>query len=539
MMSDKQTIYTLKRKFLCDEALDRLDPCRVGRKWFTTHYPQEANVEPLPSLFQGRTDTIINTYVTSITVDGWESGKHAPVISYEIEMSHKCGRQGGHLTWADAHSTFDAYYHLPLKVTFGEVAEAGLETFLDMIREAIAKFGLPAISPLSYGHTAAALPYGGYKDDEFLYYLMPFSGWLHPLPLLPNSRYQRLKPRSIFAASYQDQAYVQPSLTAVREWLKKAFPHIFGAWINPKIVLWPDMRDAVRHNHWFLETDFKAMDQHYTRAVVLKLILPIYQLLLPPADYLHFAAYVEESFEAPLLCGHELWTGEHTLFSGLPYTNDFETLYDVIIYLGAHVLAGQPASTFGRHFKACGDDVVYHHRDKKVVITVRDYVTAEFTRNGVVLSEEKTRFQQGEARFCRCVYYPALPDRFNGERYYMRPAYPCVLMLNNCVQPENIADSRTHELLHSFERGDVAMGNPFYVNALTILYSNVARPDRPVDLSDENSRYFEEHQTHDWWFKVYGITYSLKSSPTAQWYHWWLDQNPSSLQAFRSACEAN
>lgn len=508
-------INKLHIKFFSIEDLHSVDPLGKGLDWFHHHFPAKATLEQPSPLFKETPEVIIDKYVQRFLSDKEYCNRHAPILDYERELVSKCSRQGGLHPFADVRENFESYYLVEDDVQFGKVAEVGLETFLRMIDGAVDRNGYPQVYyTYQTANTAFGSPFGGYKSNVYHHQQWPSNnGWWHPLPIWPNTRNMRSRTRCVFAASAFDCDYLQPSLTAVRCWLKVHFPNIFGAWRNPRDTLYRDIGLGVIRNKWFLETDFKAMDTHFSLAVVKKLILPIYQHLLSPADYLHFAQYVEECFSQPLQVGTQLWTGLHNLFSGLPFTNDFETLYDVVIYLGAHVLAGQEVSDFQFVFKACGDDVVYHG-DKLSVMKVYDLVRGEFTLNGVILSEEKTRIQQGECRFCRQVYYPACRREYteSGEQMLI-PAYPFILTLNSCVQPEKTAETRSNELLNAFTRLDNAVGHYRFKDAVMFVFNNMTDeakwPLRPGSMQE-----FETIQRKDWWYKVYGTTYTLGESPS-------------------------
>lgn len=501
-----------------EDRIDSYDPTGACWQWFCQHFPKETCLEQLSPLFFEDPQQLVHEYCARFLSDKELNSKHRPIVEYERELLSKFGRQGGKIPWSLAAPVFKPYYLLPKKVRFGKVAKVGLRTLLRLLRARLRKFAPPAlIRDFFLKDTAFGCPYGGSKKDEYKHKQAPFGGWQHPYPCLPNIRYMRNSYRGIFCSSGFDCDYIEPELSAVRNWLKEQFPHIFGAWRDPREYVHRDLGEAVWRNKFFLETDFKKMDQHFTLSVVKELILPIYQLLLAPADYLHFAAFVEEAFEQPLLCGNELWTGEHTLFSGLPFTNDFETLYDVVIYLGAHVLSDQQVDTFGFVFKAIGDDVVYCGSED-VVRNVYELVKGEFTLNGVILSEEKTRMQRGSCRFCRNVYYPACRRSVNKMGYsIIVPAYPLILAVNNCLQPESTAPSWRLELLSMFTRLDNGSGNYQFDNVVNWLYSHILPAVmHPIPIDAE--REFELLQHKDWWFKVYGTTYTLGESRAAQIY---------------------
>ena len=497
--------------------VEQVDPYKVGRKWMGTHFSSDCFNEPSP-LFKGSRTALISDYVSRFC-DISHAGKHLPIVEYDLEMSKKTGPQGGKATWETAKDTFKSYYENADIVPSYRLAIEGRDLLISWIKSVSANNALPPIDhSWLEGPQAAGMSRGGTKNwwlshaDGLKFNYTPGD------PVLPNIRKQRNKVRAIFCTSAKDNDALQPPLTACREWLKQHFPHIFGAWLNPTEYTYPDITTGVIRNSWFLETDFKAMDQHLTWAVVRDIILPIYEVLLPEWEYLYFYAKVEEAYHAPLFIGTDLWTGLHTTFSGQSFTNDFETLVAVCVYLAAHVRSGQPIATFGEQYKGIGDDVVYRADSKAQLMAVYNLVRYEFKRIGLILSEEKTRIQQGECRFCRMVYYSALPRYLNANNQpYVWPAYPMVLAINNCIQPERTHSYVPEELMALFTRLDNGKAHYQFNNIVNWLYGKFSPNITPAtgNLTDVA---FTELQMKDWWYKVYNTTYTLSDSPSAAIY---------------------
>lgn len=494
------------------------DPYHEARRWFKAHF--SSNTTEVPSvLFNSDGDNTILDYSKRFLTE-LSSPKHLPLIEYEREMVKKAlTPQGGTVTWDRARGIFEKYYiSADIQPTYRLVVE-GRDALLRVIRQLVHEDGLPSINhDYCYASTAAAMPMGGHKSDFLTHVTGRGAQYTHAQIVLPNTRNQRGKIRGIFACSVLDNDDLQPVLTGVREWLKFHFPHMLAGWLNPTEYLYPDITRAIDLNAWFLETDFNSMDQHFSWPIVRDIILPIYGELLPEWEFMPFAAKVEELFTAPLLAGSELWTGLHTLFSGIPPTNDFETLYDVCLYLGAHCHTRSSFDDFERNFKAVGDDVLYSGNEY-VVKSVYALVRHETRRNGVVLSEEKTRMQQGSCRFLRQVYYRNLPRYFNEDgQCYMRPAYPLVLAINNCIRPERCHAYVPDELLACFTRLDIGAANFQFENIVQWLYGLIDKSrvnPQQVKVCDQH---FTDMQMRDWWYKVYGTTYSLAESPSAKLY---------------------
>lgn len=504
----------LKILDLSPDEVEFHDPFHYGRDKLAIRFPSTAYFQPPSRLFTWSPDQFLRAYLPRFCSDADRVGRHAPIVRYDIEMSKKYGPQGGHFTRATLEATLKQSYEFADVSRTYELVLRGSQAMCSMIRARIDRVGYPSCSyaPLVQD-TAAGLPRGGRKT-EWRNHVDGADNWRHVQDDLPNGRRQRSKDRVIHEDSVLNVDYVEPYLSAVRNWLKTEFPEIFAGWINPQLVLWPMVTSHLLRGDSFLETDYSAMDNHFSWDTVQRVVLPIYQCLLTDAEYMHFASFVEELFSQPVFLGDTLWTGLHNLFSGQGITNDFETYYDVCLYLGCHLTAGGSVSTFLSRFAAVGDDVLYSNT-RDMCLRVYELVVKEATANGLVLSTEKTRIQSGEARFLRQVYYDALPRRVNRDgKEFIWPAYPPILAMNSIVQPEHPADNVSQELLSDFTRLDGITGYYRRVDVAQLLYSHMQELPLAASLDAE----FEVMQMRDWWFKVYGTTYSLGESWSAELY---------------------
>lgn len=499
---------------LAPDEIESLDPFHYGRDKLAIRFPQQGFFAPQSRLFTWSNDQALASYLSRFCSAEAVASKHSPIVRYDIEMAKKFGPQGGHFTRSVLESKLKESYEFADAPRTYDTALRGRDALLRMIAARIAKLGMPTVYWVPFTQdTAGGLPRGGRKT-EWRNHVDGADYWRHVLPDLPSGRRQRGKDRVVHEDATLNVDYVQPPLTAVREWLKSQFPTMFSAWHNPLSYKWPQITGQLIKGSTFLETDYSSMDNHFSWQTVETVILPIFQLLLTEAEYWHFASFVGELFTQPVFLGDQLWTGLHNLFSGQAITNDFETYYDVCLYLGAHLEAGGSVRTFLTSFEALGDDVLYAASDD-MCKRVYDLVVREATANGLVLSTEKTRMQTGEARFCREVYYLALPRQVNDAgAVYVRPAYPPVLALNNVLNPERPADDLKDELLRDFTRLDNIEGYYRWSDVFNMIWSKMRVQTLPASLAVR----FEELQLRDWWYRVHGTTYTLGQSISANSY---------------------
>lgn len=505
-------------RYLTDKEKSRIDPYNTAPKWEAIHFTRATESKPLNhSAFFDDPEVILDNYKNRFCTTEMLTGKHGPIVSYDLEMTAKYGPQGGRLTYQMGDQLIRGYYeHADAEPKY-DSALIGLTYFLQLIDEAIEKYGRPVVqAALVISSKFAGLPYGGHKNDPLVHYAVP-GPYADPIAFLAGTRFMRNKPRIIFPESVLNLDRYQYSLNAVRNWLKMAFPHLFGAWLNPYQTVIPDFTFALEHGLSNIEIDARSMDNYFTWPLVRDVVLPVYERILPPADYMRLAAMVEAEYRAPLYFDGKLYTGLHATFSGVGYTNDFETIYDIVCAIGCMLRAGCTESEILHGIKALGDDVTLTVPKSKAN-KVLNFSVNEYKLNCIALNEEKTRFDTHDIRFCRQVYYTHGKRILDDQgRYLIQPAYPPVLSLNNVVQPERPADSWRSELLNDLIRLDNCEGYYASRNYYDFVFNHM----KPVlvNLDDrENKQYFEDYQRQDWWYSINSELKTLDQSPSAQVY---------------------
>jgi len=486
--------------------LDETGQCRLFYKKFTRDFR-----ELLPRHVRSPQDdptAFIRQYV-EVTNEALSNG-HRPYTELQIESLSKVGRQGGCFPLEKLQELvlpyFERYTDAPMIVA--PELLAARDYLLERVRDRIHSHG--GISYVSFRPsskaTFAGLRTAG-KRGTFNSETVGFTLWRHPLPAMPGERFMRNSPRSIFMLANADYRYMEAEFTLVRHWLRSEFPEYFSAWLNPNRLLYPQLARWSRSTKHFLsiEEDYVKMDTYFSFALVAELLFPIYEELLQER-FLKWACYVEESFSAPVYWGEYLWEGNHNLLSGLPYTNDFETLYSVILQLATVLKEGLSDYVI----LALGDDLTLLSRVGKTraLRMHEDMLKWTSTVRLKLHDDEKARISETDIRFLRRVYYSRLKHPLGlGEG-----AYPSALCLNNILQPEELQHTAVNALAADLQRLDGCISSPDYPYLMQ-MYARLLTPDAISTFRNSDSSAVSLEA--DWWDQLYGTTWNLDSSYSA------------------------
>lgn len=495
----------MKRIYLTPEQRAHLDPTGKGYQHIQV-YKAPVCFERLPRYMKQFDigDWFNSTVVPHLSMNG--STRHSLYLKYCTEMLSKCGRQGGHFEFSKLESIVEEYYtHAEQPVYIDDFLRQGRDCLLRIISDRLQKAGLPSYVQPKYYMTNSGL-YTMTKKGSWRAETHASHYWIHPFPNLPGQRYMRGKPRVIYMDDVANVRAIEETLSAVREWLRTNIPEYFGAWLNPQIGVNPDITRFVDRQAYFVESDYEGMDIHFTIKVVVELILPIYELLSPDT-YLSFASFVEELFRQDLFMGDYIITGLHSMFSGQAFTNDFETIYTVILYLGKCLYYGILDNVI---IKAIGDDATMGiiRCSERFPNYFLDSLIDSSNQAGMVIhsfESGKSAIRKGETIFCRKVYYPA-GKRSDG---ILMGAYPSPLVLNNILQPERLSPTLGRAAIATLQRLDNAVGSPDYPQLVQRVIS--ATELNLLHFSDSD---LEIEREKDWWFRVYGEKWDPESSPT-------------------------
>jgi hypothetical protein len=374
----------------------------------------------------------------------------------------------------------------------------GRDYLIRLIKQCMSKEGGPQyLRTLGVTGTAGGLP-SWEKKGTFDAETMLAKPWRHLLPAVPGTRHMRGKPRAIFMDATANVRLVQDILASCKRWLVEKFPGLFAAWANPWLYRNQLIQYGLERHYASVETDYSEMDIRFRRQIALDVVCPIYEVMLPD-QALRLYSYVEECFEQPLFMGDVVWTGLHTLFSGLGITNDFETLYTVCLVLGCLLELNAQGIIL-----ALGDDLSVlvdpRHCSPRDLINL---IISTSSESGLLIHPlgTKSNIREDCTIFCREFF--SIHNKRN-EFNVIGGYYPSSLVLNNIVQPETHQTSISAEVAAMLQRMDNLQYNteyvPFVQFARRWLSWDLTAPADQVPL--------------DWWARLYGDTWSPKSSPT-------------------------
>lgn len=499
----------LKVEYLTPLELEMVDPTGKGRAKLQSYVDSKPTMQPAVTAKMTR-DQWADGLTERLAV--WRSQRHERAYQWDLQHRAKYGPQGGTFDVSYLKSNLRQFYLLADGVKSYNLAIIGRDYLLRHIDQLIRIYGYPQImDERGVDGTLGGLPTMKRKGT-FVAETVGAKPFRHVTHDLAGERYQRLKRRGIHHDSVLNVRYVERELSAVRRWLRTYLPY-FSAWLNPVLELQPAIyRHISGSKPLSIETDFTGCDEHFSLDNALQVVAPVYEVLLKPFGVLSFLTYIEEAFYQPLFWGQEVWTGKHNLFSGQPITNDFETIYDVCVVLGALLVSGVDLSSDRVKILALGDDiaVLLNGYSRKIAERVMDHMIDEFHANGMEISLEKSRLGEGDVRFCRRLYYPGVSrERYNlNGQPYLPGAYPCFLALNSIINPEffNIG---IEQLVANLQRTDNVDGSPFFVPFTQFVYSNL-RGEPLASGVDLN----EFRPTRDWWDRLYGELWCAADSPS-------------------------
>lgn len=491
------------KRFLTPDELSQLDPTGKGRAFLESLH--NAGALSIDKFWKVSSEKAFEDYIKLRS--NLYSARHESYLAYDREHDCKYGGQGGSLS-LDGLSKLAQPYFDTNPVCDCKAAKAGLDYLLALIRARIEKYGLPSPIPAYRGvcGTNAALPSWG-KKGSYVSETIGMRDWRHAYPATPGHRYMRLKHRLIFQSSNCNVRYIEEYLARVRFWLRRYVPEYFSGWLNPATSIEVAANSIVASDFVSCEDDYDACDVHTGFPLVSSYVLPVYELLLSPNEFMRMAAFVEETFESPLFMGDYVLEGKHSLFSGEPFTNDFETIYDAVQSISTAIetnIAPTHIVTWSN-----GDDVTNILVHKKDLAKAEEFHSnyAEIARcSGHVISSQKSRTSDTDIRFCRKVYYRAGKRAYNSDGFTrLIGAYPTILTLNSVRNPEQYTNLIVGA---TFQRLDNAIGSYFHEPLVQYVVSNTRIP-RDVSMIDL-------HAPLDWWERLYGESWNPLNSPSVQ-----------------------
>lgn len=325
-------------------------------------------------------------------------------------------------------------------------------------------------------------------------------GIRHLLGAVPGERVLKGKPRTIFMDANGNIRMIEDILGYVRAWLKRWLPQFFTGWKNPDFGLRQMITDGLLRGFKNFETDQTSMDQHFSKSIVELYIAPIYEAILPPDDFIVFQEYVSECFEQKLFMGDRFWTGLHNLFSGIGPTNEFETIFQLLIFLGGLDLV-IPASPF--HIAVNGDDVGLLVKATDAELhELYSVILAAFKDCDFEISEAKSRIDTGDFSFCKKYYSLAMPKTQDGS---IGGAYSPAYVANSIVYPEHNWETPGQSRVATLQILDNAQYSPS--NQLLLDWASTLYREWTFNEND-----LKFVSARDWWIKVYGESWDPAKS---------------------------
>lgn len=497
------------KRFLTPEEQNAIDPTGEGRKFLRGF--KDGAPTPVPYLFTvWSRDQWFSKFCELRTKTFASASKYSFELDFDLAHDSKFGPQGDSFSLSELVSKYDKSYKLAKRtVALSDWLYIARDYFLREICEAKSRTG-GILYPTGIGsvNTLAGLPTMRRKGS-FVAECIGTKMWQHPYHDLPGQRSQRLKHRGINVDSVLNVRAIERPLTAVRNWLKMNFPQYFSAWLNPNLELNPRIYAGLSARACAVEVDYDDCDDSFSWEIA-EFLLPIYEALLDEGEYWHFAAMVKELFWQPVFFGDFEYCGKHNLLSGQAITNDFETLFDVLCMIATILMLNLRDKT--RLLAALGDDVLMliepsskAHTDK-VLETYTDLASSA----GMMVSPTKSsaRVNFGQACFLRRAYTVRQKVHYNENGLpYISGWYPSVLTLNNIINPEYHSGSTADVIVSTCSRLDNLFGSIMFTPLTQFVVAHRKRSVAIPTLSELQSVDYR-----DWWQKLYGEPFSLKSS---------------------------
>lgn len=442
--------------------------------------------------------------------------KYKPYALYAREMFAKTGRQGGAFNRRQWESIIQSYYSDTTSVDI-EKLRIGRDLFISLVREKIGQVGRPPYVQKRYIPTFSGSPAACHKgtwEAETLGHdkidIQRF------YPTTPGQRRMRSKDRVIFMDACPNVRAQEDYLTAARKWLTQYFPQFFMSWKRDDLGQRQSITEAVESRKWFVSGDYQSMDINFRKRIAMELIYPVYEVLFPERA-IEIGCHFEQNFTQPIFMGTYMYTGDHSLLSGANITNDFETLYTVILVLAAFALL--QASDQFEWMLALGDDSTVPVSERRLAFQLLDTMMELSDAAGMIMHPDKSTVTQSEVTYCRKTYAPGFPRDWAG----MFGAYPSVLCVNNLIQPEYPTEEPGVALVADLQRLDGLRGSPDAQFVLQNWHRYSSYDLFNIILSDDFA--CQNEGWRDWWYRLYDDAWN----PATSWALNHLIRNHASL----------
>lgn len=493
------------KRDLTQSQIELIDPTGKGRAFLSSL--KETTQTPSPSFVRALSSSEWLNWLEHLISDLSSQERYLSLLDVEKSSLTKFGPQGGHFSLDKVLSYYESSYsRADRSVQVNHVIRRGRDYLLRLIKYRLELYGYPCYAhDMGITGTSAALP-TMLKKGEFLAETISAKPWRHVFHDLPGQRRMRLKDRVINQDSNLNVRYIESYMSSIRKWLKTYIPEYFSQWLNPREIQLPRLSKFMRRPFYSVEGDYDHCDESFSLDIVMEVVLPVYELLSPFGEYVHFASFIEELFYQPVFFGTYELIGKHNLFSGQVPTNDFESIYDVCLALGSLLEAN--IAVDDSLIMDNGDDVAILVREKSDAERCFAIYTDSTNLAGMNLSLPKCAINKGYVNFCRRQYklgYPSYIDSYGNS--IVIGAYPASLTLNSLINPEKWLPEK-EQIVASLSRCDNLYGHPRFHQFVTGFWKRI-KPSIKLRFEELDDLY-----TPDWWDRVYGEAWKSSQSPT-------------------------
>lgn len=344
---------------------------------------------------------------------------------------------------------------------------------------------------------------------------------LHVDPCVIGTRW-KYKLRDIFMTSFADQFRYNALLHPLKQWCKSSSA---VAWRGDHAVE-HDITQFLRkcREPLFIEGDYDAMDTRFSMTHAMS-VVDVWKRLgwLKSKVIDNIEVYLTSMFNSPILMPIGLSGARtHTLISGTPPTNDFESWWSILNQLEMIYRVLGPVPLNGIMVLVLGDDALLIV-DVGVIPSALDVdwakTFASWSSNEMhmMANEAKQRVSDVSGWFCKRQYAHEMP-MYADERYEhkdrIKSSYSVVLALESIQYPER---SKTTSygawMCRLLQILDNSWGHPLYKTVAhtmkSVLHADLTRISQ--DDVDEYNR-----SGTSWKKRLNDELFSLSASPTYQ-----------------------
>jgi hypothetical protein len=492
--------------WLTEEEIALIDPTGLGRVHLLSMRDLPGNDVPKP--FSKYSSTMwLDRYIKLLSKINFSAASN-PYLEYNHEMLSKYGPQGRKRDVSKIKESFSPFYENATHKRSFKRMQDGVYYLKRKLKALVQKYGLPPYEQTIHGTdgTCGALPTMA-KKGQFATETIGKEFIQVPLADLPGQRDMRGKPRTINMDATMNVRYIENEILHIQTWLKTYLPDLFGSWRNPAEYLQPQIYSGLLKKYTWVMFDYEKCDEHFSWEAAREIVLPVIEELVTPRTYQKLYRFIYMLFRQPIYWGDSIYVGLHNLLSGQIITNFLETIFGVVLLISGQIEFRIPHHKFC--LSVCGDDlhVGIAQSHAHLAEDFSKWVVSVSNEADMIMNYEKCQIAK-TLTYLRRVYYIGQPVLYNHEgQPYVPGAYPSVLTLNQCINPEYYMPSESVDWFKAlFSRLDNMWGSPEFVPVCELLLKEVSTAPSPDELNQ--SCYT------DWWFRLYGENWNPLTSPS-------------------------